>query len=429
MKRAVAIFHRHGHRAPSRAIWPKAEEVAKETTTWQEMIHDYSKPIDPLFSIINHQADPPKDTTCSPYGCLTSKGLDHIRDQGAAIAKQFNLSSDDISNIKLYSTNYTRTQLSGQGFVQGLGFTPAHGTIELTVRPADTCAMAFYDGYPDFFKALFARSLKSNHFRAFDSEEDVLEAKSALLERFPSLLMENERFDWSNAFDYFVCRRAHGMEVLQDLQVAEEVITRRFSDRFAMYMRDGRHLAAVGVPLLEDLMSALIGKVQEGSNTQTQAETETPDESDMMSMTTDLTVFSGHDINLFALLFSLGAEVSYPFCYKDVRSDDLSRHTPYQDGYWPGYGSTLVFEAHNIQHAATSKRDVYVGVFLNGKPLDVNLKIPQYVIENASGDDFSYSAVTEGLLQFRGSNTSNLISLAEIDALIDAMKQGNQGNQ
>lgn len=112
--------------------------------------------------------------------------------------------------------------------------------------------------------------------------------------------------------------------------------------RFQQYYQDPLHMSQVAGPLLRDIVSQLEQTFANGASerkssaTTTAANglTESGFEKDPQP---DVTIFSGHDVNLMALGYALGVGAAVR-----ARTNTI---------WWPGYGSTLTFDAYRIAPA------------------------------------------------------------------------------
>jgi hypothetical protein len=102
------IFHRHGHRTPIRNVFKRPEENDMWSTFLPSM--ETLKMLSELYPVKNLNEMPPFDVKSHPYGCITDKGLQHLYNIGAKAKAKFPLLNNP-SNLKVFSTNYQRTQV------------------------------------------------------------------------------------------------------------------------------------------------------------------------------------------------------------------------------------------------------------------------------------------------------------------------------
>lgn len=106
-QRSLIIIHRHGHRSPVKNIFPGVE-ARHENDFWAIQSY-YSPNYEEMLSNILVMFYTFPSQSHWPFGVLTNKGIDHMMGTGASIAKQFGVTSRDVTNV--YSTNYRRTQV------------------------------------------------------------------------------------------------------------------------------------------------------------------------------------------------------------------------------------------------------------------------------------------------------------------------------
>ncbi len=103
------IFHRHGHRSPIRNLLKSENDV----TLWKSLLphEDRINSLSKWYPIHGAQTNPETfDSKTFPFGCITEKGLDHLTQIGAKAKLAFPKLSKT-SSIKVFSTNYQRTQV------------------------------------------------------------------------------------------------------------------------------------------------------------------------------------------------------------------------------------------------------------------------------------------------------------------------------
>jgi len=154
-----------------------------------------------------------RDSLSFPFGCLTAKGLDHMRSIGAVMAARFPLLLGS-SDVEVFSTNYHRTQISTQALLSGMGIDLEGNQtrqIPVIVREMSKCSMSVYDGRKDLASALIKQVQQQESFRRL--EEEVRQTREKLLASLPLLRRDDNSIDWMAAFDHFVCRSAHNVSV------------------------------------------------------------------------------------------------------------------------------------------------------------------------------------------------------------------------
>ena len=106
------ILHRHGHRAPEKNLFKLNNN---EIELWESflpsklLLEELSKKFP--IKILHNKIEIPIDLQTKPFGCLTYKGINHLKDVGINLKNSFPLLKN-IFNIKIYATNYQRTQVN-----------------------------------------------------------------------------------------------------------------------------------------------------------------------------------------------------------------------------------------------------------------------------------------------------------------------------
>lgn len=113
--RGFVIFNRHGHRAPSRNIM-RGEDLAIEAELWRSyVLREDSMNTSPI-AIKQHPANGiARDLITHPFGCITMRGREHLKNTGRGISHRFPALRDvKVENLSVYSTNYQRTQVRAE---------------------------------------------------------------------------------------------------------------------------------------------------------------------------------------------------------------------------------------------------------------------------------------------------------------------------
>jgi hypothetical protein len=314
-----------------------------ESATWAALTdvrdHDH---LERTYPIRNLNRTPPRDLATAPYGRITAKGLERLRSVGSQLRSTFpHLTTD---RVKVFATNYQRTQASAQALLTGLYDThtstpsPPAG-VHVHVRPTPECPLAFYEGNPVLSTQLLQLSQSSPDFVAHETSDEARYLREALAAALPGV-QHDGKFDWMAAFDYYVCREEHGLAVAPEVGPLALRVKEHLHFRYNHYCRHPQHLAHVCVPLLTDIRTTLAATLVPGSSSDSS--------SSSGSSSAALTIFSGHDISLLFLLHCLQSDL--------VASKD--RHGA---PFWPYFGSSLLFDAHLPPHA-TSVADAVVDV-------------------------------------------------------------------
>jgi len=317
--RSLVIFHRHGHRAPAHNVYRSADEVA----LWSSLAVK-SQTLERLSASVCVENDPinppPRDSLTAPFGMLTERGQLHLQQVGHSLRQLFK-ETIEVHRLRCFSTNYVRTQVSAQSLMVGLlgledDNTPS--TIQpqaqqhtIRVRPMSTCSLSFFDGQESLAESLIKRAQDGKAFRELNSHRTIAEVVSTMRRQLQHVDKPDGTFNWLSCFDYFVCRREHGLAVSPGLADLDPVVAKIITTRYKIYFEEEPVLLALFVlPMLEELVVGL----RQGR----------------------LTLFSCHDVNVIALLFA--------FKYPALLDPDSS--------FWPGYGSTLSFESRHDEVSA-----------------------------------------------------------------------------
>ena len=115
-------FHRHGMRAPIGNPLNQDSEVdswSSELPT-REVLEQLAN----KYPVRVHDNNPEAfDIQSFPFGCITSKGVNHLIAVGRQLKERFQ-PYRDTSHFKVHSTNFQRTQVSVQSLLLGLDAAP-----------------------------------------------------------------------------------------------------------------------------------------------------------------------------------------------------------------------------------------------------------------------------------------------------------------
>ena len=330
--RRYVIWNRHGHRAPGKNIFPGS--IKSEKALWQRLVvPEVQHASLARKHRITSEYDKGRDMHTFPFGNLTVKGATHLERVGQQLFKQFGSDFKQLNEnscVKLYCTNYSRTQCSAQSLLSGMRFGSMYYQNmdhELFVRAMERCPMAFYEGRQPLASSMSKRIQQNDEFK--ELEASFADIREKILSVFPNLMVDpfTAQFDYLAAFDYFVCREAHSLPI--DAAFSSDginyttVLTTHMCARYGHYLNDEQHLAEFAGPLVADLVQQIDASLHNDN--------------------THFTLFSGHDVNLLALLYGL-----------DLVKDGLWH------AYWPGYGSTCVFQIEPEAAENDAKVHVYI---------------------------------------------------------------------
>lgn len=400
----VWVFARHGDRTPSRPLCAPHRKD-EEAAFWRTKLPSP----DPVtaFKILSERFPPDihpsnlgkfLDVERRPFGFLTKVGIEQLNTNGRRFFVRYEqhghrcpstgvADTDSFMHswdVKAFSTNYLRTVLSAQCFLDGLLGTncykpvgthpeldddisrlvPDHSTVianmetarvSVRVRDRATDNLNAFDRNPQLIKNLISDVVTCEEFLAKDTAAAPLAAR--LANYLPGLVRKGRKtfggpsgINWIEATDHFICRTSHGVNFSRFSEYEHEGKAERTLE--AMEHQTMVHLAwrfrqwYQNAPLLAEIASPALREILE----QMQA---TPELS--IEDRRPFTIYSCHDVTILALLYGLGAE-----CLADETKKDWR--------FWPTYGSTLVFELVRIEDDA-GKTSHVVRVLLNGKPI------------------------------------------------------------
>jgi hypothetical protein len=268
----VWVFCRHGDRTPCRSLAAEHMEP-KEAAFWQSRLPypDAVTAFKMLSETFPPQIHPSNndgkffDVERKPFGFLTEHGMEQMRTNGRRFYNRYehygfhldddhdvnDVSSDDNGflqswDVRAYSTNYLRTVLSVQCFLDGLLGTnaydpakakggrlssmaesgesidhtigPTHSSKEpkvpVKVRERSKDTLNAFDRNPDLMKNLVADVITSPKFQEHDAKAAPLAARLANF--LPGLGLKSRNtfggpsgINWIDASDHFICRTAH----------------------------------------------------------------------------------------------------------------------------------------------------------------------------------------------------------------------------
>jgi len=392
----VWIFSRHGDRTPGRPLSPehrRDEEAAywmtklpvPDTATVYERFSQYF-PVQPTAD--NGARENFIDAARNPFGFLTNKGLLQLAENGKRFFNRYNkrahhfpecknwqTAHDFLSvwDVTVYSTNYLRTILSVQSFLDGMFATrcyepPQHDrmhdpsiikeeripnrvvdrqtdqlpTVKVQVRDLRSDPLNAFDRNPDLIAELVSEVMLSDDFLHSDGNAAPLAARLANI--LPGLVKRKGTSDfskrspsginWVEAADHFVCRAAHDINLSQftDFENDDRVTSTlhamshptlaHLSWRFRKWYQHERLLAVIAAPPLREIADQIL---------------KTPDLSSHERR--PFVIYSCHDITILGLLYGVGADF--------LAVDDAERNDVGSWRWWPPYASNLVFEVCN----------------------------------------------------------------------------------
>mmetsp|Transcript_2747 Transcript_2747/g.4435 ORF Transcript_2747/g.4435 Transcript_2747/m.4435 type:complete len:502 (-) Transcript_2747:127-1632(-) len=439
----VWVFARHGDRTPSRPLCAPHRKD-EEAAFWRTKLPSPDpvtalKMLSERFPPDIHPSNLGKflDVERRPFGFLTKLGIEQLNTNGRRFFVRYEQHghrcpstglADTESfmhswDVKAFSTNYLRTVLSAQCFLDGLLGTncykpveshteldddvsrlvPDHSTggdankesarVAVKVRDRATDNLNAFDRNPQLIKNLITNVITSEDFLAQDSAAAPLAAR--LANYLPGLVRKGRKtfggpsgINWIEATDHFVCRSSHGVNFSRfserehenraecTLEAMEHPTMVHLAWRFRQWYQNAPLLAEIASPALREILEQMQGTTDLG------AQERHP-----------FSVYSCHDVTILALLYGLGAD----FLADEGKGDWR---------FWPKYGTTLVFELVRIQDDAGKSSHV-VRVLLNGKPVRaVNL--------------MDYKG--NGPPEYVGKGPMNMLTVADFEKIIDKLE-------
>jgi hypothetical protein len=394
----IWVFHRHGDRSPNRFLLAE-HRYDEEAEFWLTKVpptdlthYEWLRQMIPTRIHESNNEGKFLDAGRAPFGFLTWKGMNQMRDKGYQFASRYHRNFDDpITDhfkIKAYSTNYLRTVKSCQCFLDGLfsrsgnhvkeNFTQYEHidpeyfqtslnhdvVIEVRDRKQDT--LNAFDKSPELMKKLVGDVVNTDEFLERDTKATTLAAR--LTNFLPGLLNSrsyggSSGINWIHASDHFVCRSSHDIPFSKYSNLEYDPNTElalkgmhhstlaHLSWRFRMWYQSPPLLAAIAGPPLQEILNH-IEEALGSSN---------------LLKRKPLTIYSCHDVTILSILYGLNATFLAPEKdLKDVNVLDSRGENRWR--YWPDYSSTLAIELHRVKRD-TGLFDHEIRVMLNEVPV------------------------------------------------------------
>lgn len=390
---AAFIFHRHGDRAPNRYLGAPSY-LQNEAEHWYGRIPPPSGGVNSVHDNLCRYFPPDihpsqndgryMDISREPFGFLTYRGMDQMREVGKRFRRRYerfghHVAGSHINNIEeqysfldhwdvqAYSTNYLRTVMSVQSFLDGLiGSCPSkrttnnnnqtqplfvggglkryykdmgkferlshmdlstwttdedmdgrveNGTVHVQVRDKEIDTLNAFDRHPQMMNGLVKDVIATERFQRIDGNAKAL--AETLSTYLPGLHGAPQAFggtpsgiNWIHANDFFVCRRAHSIPL------------RAFSDYEG---KKNEHEVEKALALLATPVCAhLAWRFREWYRNQKlvaavacppfkeilkiMLETTTNAAANTETKKRPFVIYSCHDVTLLALLYAIGAD-------------------------------------------------------------------------------------------------------------------------
>lgn len=444
----VWMFCRHGDRTPTRPLTPehrRDEEAAfwmtklpsPDSATVFESFSKYFPVVKLKGGGVGKNAGvacPATfiDVSRNPFGFLTSKGLQQLSNNGRLFFNRYNKNahhlphckewksaSDFLSvwDVQVYSTNYLRTIMSVQSFLDGMFGTLCYGPsvnldplngvstipdrlydsaitkeeripctqpdysaisalgdknehlVTIKVRALRNDPLNAFDRNPDLIAELVTEVTSSNDFFMRDSNAAPLAARLAnilpgLVRRRPNHALGARTpsgINWVEAADHFVCRASH------------DVYLSKYSDFETDEIE--QTLLAMSYPTLAHLSWRFRQWYQHDRLLAVIAAPPLREITNQILFTPHLgiherrpfVVYSCHDITILGLLYAIGADFLATDCKSNEDLNPSKVSGSWQ--FWPPYGCNLVFELVRLRDGPPGPDSHAVRVLLNGSPV------------------------------------------------------------
>ena len=419
----VWIFHRHGDRSPGKPL--VAEHMYEaESAFWRTKIpptdRSYYHALCEKYPTYIHESNNSGnflDVEKEPFGFLSWKGMNQMYETGKGIGERYfgkdQSSSEFVMDwdVKAYSTNYLRTVMSVQCFMDGLlhPFTTSNGQEQkqdqqqqqhyyenlateefhssresfftntnnnrnelIQVRDRKDDTLNAFDKRPEYMKNLVKNVVATSSFIDIDSKAGCLAARLANF--LPGLANASSYggpsgINWIHAADHFVCRTSHDLpfskfshsendpHAEETLDAMSYGVISHLCWRFRTWYQSPPLLAAVAGPPLEEIGKGMMDALERDTQSS--------------SAKKPFVVYSCHDVTVLSLLYGVGADFLAP--KKDLIKIGINPGNDERWRFWPKYASTLVFELVRRDDAESngieSSSSHFVRIFLNGEEI------------------------------------------------------------
>jgi hypothetical protein len=312
-------------------------------------------------------------------------------------------------DVKGYSTNYLRTVMSVQCFLDGLlssspststssktkdattndytnDYTNEHSYEQLSieefkatrsslfnlfnneepiikVRDRNEDTLNAFDKRPDFMKKLVGDVVSTPHFLDKDAKAGCLAARLANF--LPGLAKATSYggpsgINWIHASDHFVCRSSHNIpyskfsdsekddpNAEQTLVAMSYGVLSHLAWRFRTWYKSLPLLAAIAGPPLLDIQKQVTETAERCSNSSSRSSSSTILNGENKEKKPFI-VYSCHDVTILSLLYGVGAD--FLATKEDLIEVGVNPGNDERWRFWPRYASTLVFELVRVDH-------------------------------------------------------------------------------
>uniref|UniRef100_A0AAV1VMD1 Acid phosphatase n=1 Tax=Peronospora matthiolae TaxID=2874970 RepID=A0AAV1VMD1_9STRA len=314
--RQLQVIHRHGDRAPLVNIFQGSNKVQLEKDEAQLWDRRLPMPLQRARLGSRFSVQSSADTSSSflqqrPFGYLTTRGIEQMTMRGQwlrqlCVDEELQLDAVTTEQLQVYSSAYTRTQLSVQALLDGMLSDHCQSIPSVRVLPPEEDIINTYAIFPEIKKLKADLERDDAQFAA--REHEMAPIKYELMRLFPAVHSGQVPFNWLNAADYFVCRHAHQAPYIPGTELHADVTERHLEFRFHQFYSHRPILKLVAGRLMHNVLLEMQKALWDHRESKT------------------IVVYSGHDVSLLSVLRTLDADVAN------------------NSEYWPEYSSTLALE-------------------------------------------------------------------------------------
>ncbi|CAH0477335.1 unnamed protein product [Peronospora belbahrii] len=335
--RQLQVIHRHGDRTPLVNIF-KGCSIARyeedEALFWDLQLPPRSQlaQLRSKFSVYT-SGDAQVSLQQRPFGYLTAQGIKQMRNRGEILREylkeELRLDKVTSKQLQIFSSGYTRTQISVQALLDGMLSDEFQLNPPLSVLPPKDDIINTYGVFPEIMRIKAELEKDNAEFAA--REHEMLSIKQKLMRLFPAVNSGQIPFTWLIAADYFVCRRAHQAPFIPGTEAYSDAAEKHLSYRFHQFYSHRTILKLVAGRLMHNVLQEMQKAILDHRESKT------------------IIIYSGHDVALLSVLRTMDAEIAN--CIE----------------YWPDYSTALTLEL-----LENDSGKFFIRARLNGEILAMN---------------------------------------------------------
>ncbi|CAI5725992.1 unnamed protein product [Peronospora effusa] len=333
--RQLQVIHRHGDRTPLSNIFKgssNAYSEEKEALLWDLKLPTPTQ-LCSKFRVQTSGDAVQRSLQQRPFGYLTVQGIEQMRSRGNRLQEyckeELRLDTVTSEQLQIFSSGYTRTQLSVQALLDGLLSDEPQLNPSLSVLPPEKDMINTYGVFPEIMK--IKADIEMNNGEFASREHEMAPIKQELMRLFPAIHSGQIPFTWLTAADYFVCRRAHQAPFIPGTEVHGDVAEKHLAFRFHQFYSHRTILKLVAGRLMHNVLREMQKACLDHRESK------------------KIIIYSGHDVGLLSVLRSMDAEIA----------NDI--------GFWPDYSSALTLEL--LEHESGK---FFIRARLNGEILTLS---------------------------------------------------------